>query len=185
MIELQSMIEGCQKGNERWQQTLYETFSPRYFALCLRYAPSREEAEDMLVEGFVKIFQSIDSYRGDGSFEGWMHRIFTNVAHNHYRHIAAEHWLVRDDGMTDKVVHSSIAATIDVPEATRQAMQALSPNERIIFNMVAIEGYTLSDVAQEVQAPLGTVKYQYYHAKETMQNELRRRLGDDYIKNRS
>ena len=74
------LIEGCIKGDRKMQYELYERFAPKMYGVCLRYAANTEEAEDILQEGFIKIFKKISSYRGDGSFEGWIRRIFVNTA---------------------------------------------------------------------------------------------------------
>src|SRR5258707_12866063 len=68
------------EGNRRMQEELYRRFSPRMYAVCLRYAANAEEAADILQEGFIKIFKKLDSFRGEGSFEGWVRRIFVNTA---------------------------------------------------------------------------------------------------------
>src|SRR5215218_3860731 len=73
------------KGNRKMQRELYERFAPKMYGVCLRYAGKVEEAEDILQEGFIKVFNKIGSYRGDGSFEGWIRRIFVNTAIEHFR----------------------------------------------------------------------------------------------------
>lgn len=182
MDELQSMIEGCRRNDEHWQQRLYEVYSPRFFALCLRLATSREEAEDMLVEGFYKILLHIHSYRGEGSFEGWMHRIFIHVATNHFRRSGYRHETRADDQQEEPpAAQTDNSVTIDVQTATRQAMQLLSPDERLAFNLVAVDGYSLAEAATALNKPLGTVKSCYFRAKETMTHELKLRLGRDYL----
>src|SRR5688572_14884686 len=79
------LIEGCIRGDRKMQYELYERFSPKMFGVWLRYAANAEEAEDILQEGFIKVFKKISSYRGDGSFEGWIRRIFVNTAIEHFR----------------------------------------------------------------------------------------------------
>ena len=78
------MIEGCLRGEAQWQHRLYEAYSPRMFGVCLRYAPTRAEAEDMLIEGFMQVFRALPTYEGKGPFEAWMRRIFVNTAINAY-----------------------------------------------------------------------------------------------------
>ena len=79
MNELQ-LIEGCRKGERRAQKELYDAYSRKMMGVCLRYVNDREMARDLLQDGFVKIFTSMDSYTGSGSFEGWMRKIFVNCA---------------------------------------------------------------------------------------------------------
>src|SRR5436190_23171309 len=77
--------EGCFKGDRKYQQMLYNMFSPKMFGVCLRYANEYNTAQDLLQEGFVKVFKNIEKFRGEGSFEGWVRRIFVNTAIEHYR----------------------------------------------------------------------------------------------------
>jgi len=67
------------------QEELYRRFSPRMYGVCLRYAGNAEEAQDILQEGFIKVYKKLNSYRGEGSFEGWIRRIFVNTAIEHFR----------------------------------------------------------------------------------------------------
>ena len=81
----QQLINGCKKGDRRSQQLLYETYARKMMGVCLRYVNDRETARDLLQDGFVKVFTSLDSYEGHGSFEGWMRKIFVNQALEHLR----------------------------------------------------------------------------------------------------
>lgn len=74
------LIEGCRNGERLAQKELYETYSRKMMGVCLRYVSDRETARDLLQDGFVKVFTSMDSYSGLGSFEGWMRKIFVNCA---------------------------------------------------------------------------------------------------------
>src|SRR5215213_4443089 len=85
MIPESDLIEGCVQGDRKLQYNLYERFAPKMFGVCLRYAGNAEEAEDILQEGFIKVFKKIGSFRREGSFEGWIRRIFVNTAIEHYR----------------------------------------------------------------------------------------------------
>ena len=80
-----ALIEGCLKDDRRMQEELYRRFSPRMYAVCLRYAGNAEEAQDVLQDGFIKVFKKMDSFRGEGSFEGWMRRVFVNTGIEHFR----------------------------------------------------------------------------------------------------
>ena len=85
-IELyKQLIDGCKKNNRESQKKMYDLLSSKMFGVCLRYVKDREIAEDLLQEGFVKIFTNIEKFRGEGSFEGWARRIFVNTAIEAYR----------------------------------------------------------------------------------------------------
>ena len=79
-MDEESLIAGCIKGDQMAQKALFDSFSPKYFALCLRYMNSTDDAEDVLQEGMVKIFTKLPEYKGKGSFEGWMRRIIVNLS---------------------------------------------------------------------------------------------------------
>ena len=79
------IIQGCIDGNPKMQETLYKMYSPKMFGVCLRYSGHQEDAQDILQEGFIKVFRNLEKFRREGSFEGWMRRIFVNTAIEHYR----------------------------------------------------------------------------------------------------
>src|ERR1700712_2548754 len=79
------LIENCIKGDRKSQKELYGMFSPKMYSICLRYCKNQMDAEDVLQEGFVKLFNNLHKFRGDGSFDGWVRRIFVNTAIEHIR----------------------------------------------------------------------------------------------------
>ena len=85
MCNLDKIVDRCKKGDRKAGEQLYHMFSAKMFAVCIQYSKSREEAEDNLQDGFIKILESIRQYTGKGSFEGWMKRIFINTALEKYR----------------------------------------------------------------------------------------------------
>ncbi len=180
MEELQDILEGCRRGDARWQHRLYEAYSSRFYAFCLRYAPNETEAEDMLVEGFTKIFLSLDSFRGDGSFLNWMYRIFTSVAISHYRKNSHSHEVPLQENANEISEDGDTTAAIDLQHAMREALQQLPDKYRVVFNMVAIEGYSVAEVASTLPLPKSTARHYYNVAKEMMACKLRHLMGDKY-----
>jgi RNA polymerase sigma factor (sigma-70 family) len=85
IISESDLIHGCLQGDRRMQEELYRRFSPRMYGVCLRYAGTAAEAEDILQEGFIKVYKKLSSYRREGTFEGWIRRIFVNTAIEHFR----------------------------------------------------------------------------------------------------
>ena len=83
--KLENIIEGCRRKNQDAQRVLYELFSANMYGVCLRYAGNKEDAQDILHEGFLKIFEKIDQFESRGSFEGWIRRIMVNTALEKYR----------------------------------------------------------------------------------------------------
>ena len=85
MCNLDKIVDRCKKGDRKAGEQLYHMFSAKMFAVCIQYSKSREEAEDNLQDGFIRVLESIDQYKGKGSFEGWMKRIFINTALEKFR----------------------------------------------------------------------------------------------------
>ena len=85
MFDEQGILKGCREGRRSEQKQLYEKYVSPMLAICLRYSKSRDEAEDLVQEGFLKIFQNINTFRNNGSLEGWIKRIMINHALNQYK----------------------------------------------------------------------------------------------------
>lgn len=154
------------------QEELYRRFSPRMYAVCLRYAGSAEEAEDILQEGFIKIFKKLDSFRGEGSFEGWIRRIFVNTAIEHFRR---KRYL---QPVTEKEENSiegkSLSALDGLAEKDILALvRQLSPGYRTVFNMYVVEGYTHKEIGDMLGISEGTSKSQLSRAKVILQDMVR------------
>ena len=166
------LISGCLNGDRRMQEELYRRFSPRMYAVCLRYAGSAEEAEDILQEGFIKIFKKLDSFRGEGSFEGWIRRIFVNTAIEHFRR---KRYL---QPVTEKEENSiegkSLSALDGLAEKDILALvRQLSPGYRTVFNMYVVEGYTHKEIGDMLGISEGTSKSQLSRAKVILQDMVR------------
>jgi RNA polymerase sigma-70 factor (ECF subfamily) len=169
------LISGCIDGNRRMQEELYRRFSPRMYAVCLRYASSSEEAEDILQEGFIKIFKKLTSYRGDGSFEGWIRRIFVNTAIEHFRRRRYLQPVTEKEENTIEGKHLSVLddlAEKDILELIRQ----LSPGYRTVFNMYVVEGYTHKEIGDILGISEGTSKSQLSRAKVILQDMVKKHI---------
>src|SRR5262245_43234386 len=103
-ISEEDLIAGCISGDRKMQEELYKVFSPQMFGICLRYASNYQEAEDMLQEGFVKAFGNLHRFRHEGSFEGWMKRIFINTAIEGYRKNHAGNMMLEIEEMKNDLV---------------------------------------------------------------------------------
>ena len=161
------------EGNRRMQEELYRRFSPRMYAVCLRYAGSAEEAEDILQEGFIKIFKKLDSFRSEGSFEGWIRRIFVNTAIEHFRR---KKYL---QPVTEKEETSIEGKYVTILDSLAERdilglVQQLSPGYRTVFNMYVVEGYTHKEIADMLGISEGTSKSQLSRAKTILQDMVRK-----------
>jgi len=155
------------------QEELYRRFSPRMYAVCLRYAGNTEEAEDILQEGFVKVFKKLDSFRSEGSFEGWIRRIFVNTAIEHFRR---KRYLMPVTEKEENTIEGKYLSILD-DLAARDIMalvQELSPGYRTVFNMYVVEGYTHKEIADMLGISEGTSKSQLSRAKVILQEMVKK-----------
>lgn len=182
MINLESIIEGCRTGDKAMQKELYERYSGRFYALSRRYSDDEETARDILVEGFLKVFENIDKYSGSGSFEGWMNTIFLRTAIKFHRRKMVRRRYTEPLGNDEYARPSNIIEQIDIRDAMVAALRELGQRERKVFNLVAIEGYTLSEAGEEMGMPEASAKTLYYRARQTLQKLLTKSLGHTYIK---
>lgn len=167
------LISGCIDGDRRMQEELYRRFSPRMYAVCLRYAGSSEEAEDILQEGFIKIFKKLSSFRGEGSFEGWIRRVFVNTAIEHFRRKRYLQPVTEKEENTIEGKYISVLDTLaekDILDLVRQ----LSPGYRTVFNMYVVEGYTHKEIGDILGISEGTSKSQLSRAKVILQDMVKK-----------
>src|SRR3954454_4490575 len=132
--QAEQLIEACVKGDRQAQTRLYNAYMPKMFVVCLRYSKNREEAEEILQEGFMKVFEFLHQYKSAGSFEGWMRKIMVNCALQKYRNKGKLHALVDLGETTEFGVHEDITAKIASKELMKM-VQSLPPAYRMIFNL--------------------------------------------------
>ena len=180
MTELQSMIEGCQKGLAQWQKALYDKFNASIYALCLRYSSGSAQAQDLLVEGFTIAFNKIADYRGEGSFEGWLRSIFLRLAIRQFKDkqltCSNDIEQLSEVSGQDSVWQSpsvDLDLRIDLKEAMRIVLAQLPDQQRLIFNLKAVEGYSLSEIADQTGSTESSVKYHYYEALEVVRKKMK------------
>lgn len=172
-ISESDLISGCLQGNRRMQEELYRRFSARMYAVCLRYATNAEEAEDILQEGFIKIFKKLDSFRSEGSFEGWIRRIFVNTAIEHFRRKRYLQPVTEKEENT--IEGKSLSALDDLAEKDiLELIRQLSPGYRTVFNMYVIEGYTHKEIGDMLGISEGTSKSQLSRAKVILQEMVKK-----------
>jgi RNA polymerase sigma-70 factor (ECF subfamily) len=164
----EALIAGCARGDRRMQEELYRAYSPRMFAICLRYASSYQEAEDLLQEGFIKAFGNIGRFRHEGSFEGWMKRIFVNTAIEGYRKNHPVNDSLEVDEMKNDLVQQDDFHQLSAADLMKM-IQALSPGYRTVFNLYAVEGYNHQEIATLLGISVGTSKSQLARARYLLQ----------------
>ena len=184
MLIYEAIIEGCIAGKREAQNALYRKSSSVMMGVCLRYARSHDEAEDILSEAFLKIFTSIRTYRNEGSFEGWMKRIMINHALNYYRKNRKVPFL-EDIGEINEteIIHDDDRDGSHAPvsaETLTALIQMLPPGYKMVFNLYVFEDYSHKEIADMLQISENTSKTQLLKARRM----LKQKLSDlDLIKN--
>jgi len=168
----ESLIAGCIKGNQIAQKTLFDSFSPKFFALCLRYMKSTDDAEDVLQEGMVKIFTKLPEYKGKGSFEGWMRRIVVNTCLDQIRKNQKLKFDVSIDKEEYKLsMNAHILENMSANELIEE-IKKMPPGYRVVFNMFAIEGYSHQEIAEKLGVKESTSKSQYLRARAYLKERI-------------
>ena len=174
---LKRLIKACIEGNREAQKTLYESLSPKMFPVCLRYMSSREEAEDVLQEGFVTLFSKLDSFSGKGSFEGWARKIFVNTA---LMQLRKNDVLKESEDLEGAWDISSQDPTIiqDIGyQELLELIESLPPGFRTVFNMYVIEGYSHKEIGEALGISENTSRSQLQRARVLLQRKVLEKIG--------
>ncbi len=170
-IPLQLVISGSISGNIKMQKLLYQRFAVNMYYVCLRYVKNPADAEDVLQEGFIKIFKHLDKYKEEGSFEGWVRRIITRTAISHLRdnkkyssHLGLDYVIEdREMNILDKLAEKEIVGLVT----------KLPPGVKKIFMLHVIEGYNHREIAAMLGCNESTSKSQYYRSRISIQKLLK------------
>ncbi len=173
-IDIQTIVEGCLNRDPKCQRILYERFARPMLGICLRYTNDKMEAEDVLQLAFVKVFKSMDTFKG-GAFEGWMKRIFIRESINQYHsrkrkpidYTEDDLYLnnYAQDGFSDAISNLSVQEILAL-------LEKLPEGSKIVFNLFAIEGYTHTEIGELLGISEGTSKSQYSRARHLLKHQL-------------
>ena len=172
----EQIINACKRQDRRAQKLLFERYSPTMLGVCRRYVKRFEDAEDVMLDGFFKVFTKIDMYSGNGSFEGWIRRIMVNESLMHLRKV--DHFRFSEeinpnlDVREEPTIVNKLAA-----EEILQLLDELPPGYRTVFNLYVVEGYKHREIAEELNISINTSKSQLILAKRRMEELLRKRYG--------
>ena len=168
------LLQKCRDGDRRAQKQLYDALSAKLFAVCLRYMGGREAAEDVFQEGFVTVFTRLDSYSGDGSFEGWARKIFVNTALMSLR----KKDILRQSEEVDVVRSLAADSPTPIQNMSYRELNAmiaeLPPGFRTVFNMYVVEGYSHKEIAEELGISETTSRSQLQRARTMLQNRIKK-----------
>jgi RNA polymerase sigma-70 factor (ECF subfamily) len=174
---LEILIRGCTKGDSGSQEKLYRQFSAAMYGLCMQYASSEEDAQDILQDGFVKVFKKIGQVKEAKAFPGWIRRVMINTALERYRSQVVmqridEDPLVLNDQITDDVLDELNA------EALVIMIRELPPRYRMVFNLYAIEGYSHKEIGEMLGISDGTSKSNLSRARAILQEKVKKVYGN-------
>jgi RNA polymerase sigma factor (sigma-70 family) len=169
----ETLIKGCINGDRTFQSRLYSRFAKKMLGVCLRYARNKEEAEEILNEGFFRVFTYLHKFKGQGSLEGWIRKIMVNCALLKYKreskifavsNLSTVSYEFPDD--------TDIAADLGKKELL-QLIQALPPAYRLVFNLYVFEGYKHREIAELLDISEGTSKSNLFDARAILQKAIR------------
>lgn len=170
MLSEDELIEGCRKGGRAFQKALYDRYCRKMLVVCLRYSKTTAEAEDIVQEGFVKVFQGLKDFRREAKLDTWITRIMVNTALNVQRKKLYLYPMVDVTEIVLPEEEMSISG-IHVGQLL-EMIQSLPQGCQIVFNLFAIEGYSHKEIAEMLGISEGTSKSQFARAKSLLQAKL-------------
>ncbi len=165
------IIQGCLEGVRKYQKLLYERYYGSMMVVCMRYTNDREEARDVLHEGFLKVFNYLHKFERGTNLGAWIRRIMVNTSIDHYRKNAKRPSVVEINHAIHEIDSQDVVSDLSAEEILG-LVQRLSPAYRTVFNLYAIEGYSHKDVSDMLGISEGTSKSNLAKARAKLQNML-------------
>ena len=165
----EEIINGCLEKNRIAQKYLYDKFARKMKGVCLRYSDSQEEGEDILQNGFISVFENLKSFKGLGSFEGWIRKIMVNTALSQIRKNKKYQQNIALDKVEFLLPESNYIAEDFAANDLLKIIQTLPIGYKTVFNLYAIEGYSHKEIGEMLNISEGTSKSQYSRAKAHLQ----------------
>ena len=176
--QLKAIIDGCLQNDRRSQEQLFKLFYGKMLPVCIRYVSDRDTAQEVLQEGFIKIFEKLGAFDHKGSFEGWIRRIVANTAIDAIRKSKKDPYRTDNDndfkiGAEDLMVDREEMETLDLKaQVDMEAVQKLSPAYRAVFNLYVLEEYSHKEIGTILGISEGTSKSNLAKAKMNLQKIL-------------
>ncbi len=171
-VEQKTWVERCLAGDKNSQRRLYETYYGKMLGVCLRYANDMDQAKDMLQDGFIKVFNSLERFNHNGSLEGWIRRIMVNTSIDHIRRDKRSLVLSKSEELIDQGIDLEDDSANEEEEDRAlnmshvvEAMQELSPGYKAVFNLYVMEDMTHKEIAETLGISEGTSKSNLAQAK--------------------
>jgi RNA polymerase sigma factor (sigma-70 family) len=168
----EALLQACLKNQPAAQQELYSKYSPKMLAVCYRFARNREDAEDMLQEGFIRVFTQIHQFQNKGSFEGWIRRIIVHTCINHIKkHKKFNDSVDITQAHTLQVREDSVPSIIQAKQVI-ECIRMLPIGYRTVLNLFAIDGYSHREISAMLDIEESTSRSQYTRAKAMLEQIL-------------
>src|ERR671921_232002 len=172
LMTVDALIIGCLHNDPTAQRELYNRFSPKMLSVCYRFAQSREDAEDMLQEGFIKVFSQVHTFQNKGAFEGWIRRIMVHTCINHLKKNKKFNESVDIIHATGVQVREESIPSIVQAKQIVECIRLLPLGYRTVLNLYAIEGYSHKEIATMLDVEESTSRSQYTRAKQMLEDIL-------------
>lgn len=172
-----TLVIECVKGNARAQRMLFDKFARKMLGVCMRYAKSTEQAEDVLQDGFVKVFTKLKDFKHDGSLEGWIRRIMVNTSLDQIRKNGKMLGDTNIDDVGYKIENNAFVFENMMADDLMKMVQAMPEGYKVVFNMFAIEGYSHGEIAETLGISENTSKSQYSRARAYLRERLEKTDG--------
>jgi RNA polymerase sigma factor (sigma-70 family) len=168
----EAILQGCFKNQAAAQRELYNRYSPKMLAVCYRFAHNREDAEDMLQEGFIKIFSQIHTFQSKGAFEGWIRRIIVHTCINNLK--KNKRFNENVDILHASSIHIREESVPSIVQAKQvvECIRILPIGYRTVLNLYAIEGYSHKEISGMLDIEESTSRSQYTRARQMLEDIL-------------
>jgi len=164
-------VRGCQENDQGAQRELYDMFKSKMFGVCLRYSGNYHDAEDIMQEGFVKVYAKIQQFKFKGAFEGWIRKVMVNTALEKYRMHFQAVTIHENLPEIDDAKENNLPGNMEVDELM-SIIQDLTPRYRVVFNLYALEGYSHKEISEMLQITEGTSKSNLSRARVILQEKV-------------
>ncbi|MCB2206679.1 MAG: RNA polymerase sigma factor [Bacteroidetes bacterium] len=168
----EQLLEKCLQNDRKAQNKLYTKYSSRLFGTCLRYAKNYTDAEDILQEGFIKIFKYLKDFRNEGHFEGWMRKVMVTTAINFYKRKNLLNKEIDPEYVNTPSLATPDAISLISNEELLSIVQELPEGYRMVFNLNSIEGYSHKEISEIMNISVNTSKSQLSRARNALQHKL-------------
>lgn len=175
-ISDKELIKGCLEGSPASQRMLYKQFAAKMLFVCCRYTAHKEEAEDILQEGFVTVFNKLSQFKFEGSLEGWVRRIMVNKAIEHYRKTSKVYPLLDIEDVQDELVDATDVQSNIASAELLEMIQSLPPMYKMVFNLYIFEDMNHKEIAERLGIVEGTSKSNLFHARMLLRKKLNHSL---------